>query len=102
MKRILLLQLSLLISLLAQAWPYPGDNSLLDGLSYDIASGNKSAKVMKHPTGKYSGVVTIPASIMVTIKDGEEPVEVPVTEINGGAFSGCEELPYYVSKGKIL
>lgn len=92
MKRILLLQLSLLVTLLAQAWTYPRDNSLLYGLSYDIASGNKSAKVLKHPTGKYSGVVTIPASIKVTIKDGEEPVEVPVTEINGGAFSGCTEL----------
>ena len=88
MKRILLLQLTLLVSLLAQA----SQPTLLDGLSYEIASDNKSAKVKSHPTGKYAGAITIPATIMVTITEGEEPVELPVTEINGGAFSGCEEL----------
>lgn len=103
MKRILLLQLTLLVSLLAQAWPYPKDGTLLDGLRYEITGSVENpegvtAKVITYKSSandvKYSGIIHIPPFIKVkdTVNGKEVEADVPVTEINGEAFSGCTEL----------
>ena len=103
MKRILLLQLTLLMSLLAQAWQYPKDGTLLDGLRYEITGSVENpegvtAKVITYKSSandvKYSGVIHIPSFIKVkdTVNGKEVEADVPVTEINGGAFSGCDGI----------
>ena len=81
----------------------------IDGIKYDVVTKAKQAKVIAKETGKYSGSIVIPESVVhnsvtynVTSIESEAfyyctgltNIVIPnsVTKIGGGAFSGCKGL----------
>ena len=60
--------------------------TLINGIYYNLNSTQKTAEVTSKPSGKYTGIVSIPETVNIG------GVTYSVTSIGSSAFSGCSGL----------
>ena len=82
MKKHLLFLFSALLPMLASAQT----KVEIDGIWYKLTSETKQAEVTSKSSGKYSGSITLPATVT------HEGVDYSVTSIGQSAFEGCSSL----------